>query len=74
MPNLGDINVQSIAGAINTATHGTGLDWGNIATAIVGLLVTGGSDYHGPGFPNPELGSTDVPDEVLPALLAAAGR
>lgn len=42
MPNLGDINVQSIAGAINTATHGTGRTWGNIATAIVGIeIVTG---------------------------------
>ncbi len=36
MPNLGDINVQSVAGAISTATHGTGRDWGNIATTIVG--------------------------------------
>jgi FAD-linked oxidoreductase len=42
MPNLGDINVQSIAGAVNTATHGTGRAWGNIATTIVGIeLVTG---------------------------------
>jgi L-gulono-1,4-lactone dehydrogenase len=45
MPNLGDINVQSIAGAINTATHGTGRAWGNIATTIVGLeLVDGDGD------------------------------
>jgi L-gulono-1,4-lactone dehydrogenase len=45
MPNLGDINVQSLAGAISTATHGTGADLGNIATAIVGLeLVTGTGD------------------------------
>ncbi len=42
LPNLGDINVQSIAGAINTATHGTGIELGNLATAVVGLeLVTG---------------------------------
>ncbi len=42
MPNLGDINVQSIAGATSTATHGTGLDFGNLATTIVGLeIVTG---------------------------------
>ena len=45
MPNLGDINVQSIAGAINTATHGTGLELGNIATTVVGLeLVDGRGD------------------------------
>jgi FAD-linked oxidoreductase len=42
MPNLGDINTQSIAGAIGTATHGTGAGHGNIATTIVGLeIVTG---------------------------------
>ncbi|MDJ0771433.1 MAG: D-arabinono-1,4-lactone oxidase [Ilumatobacter sp.] len=45
MPNLGDINVQSVAGAINTATHGTGLELGNLATTIVGLeLVDGRGD------------------------------
>jgi len=42
MPNLGDINTQSIAGAIGTATHGTGAGHGNIATMIVGMeIVTG---------------------------------
>jgi FAD-linked oxidoreductase len=42
MPNLGDINVQSIAGAINTATHGTGRAWGNIATTIVAIELVDG--------------------------------
>lgn len=42
LPNLGDIDQQSIAGAVSTATHGTGAGHGNIATTIVGLeLVTG---------------------------------
>jgi L-gulono-1,4-lactone dehydrogenase len=42
MPNLGDIDVQSIAGAISTATHGTGAGLGNLATTVVGMeLVTG---------------------------------
>lgn len=40
--NLGDIDVQSIAGATSTATHGTGARFGNLSTAIVGMrLVTG---------------------------------
>lgn len=40
--NLGDIDVQSIAGAISTGTHGTGIRFGTIATQIVGLtLITG---------------------------------
>lgn len=39
--NLGDINRQSIAGAVSTGTHGTGLGFGNIPTQAVGLtLVT----------------------------------
>jgi len=43
MPNLGDINAQSIAGAISTATHGTGADLGNLATTIVGMELVDGS-------------------------------
>ncbi|WIG57389.1 MAG: Oxidoreductase, FAD-binding [Ktedonobacterales bacterium] len=43
--NLGDIDVQSIAGAISTGTHGTGVRFGNIATQVVGLtLVTATGD------------------------------
>lgn len=40
--NLGDINVQSIAGAVGTGTHGTGAALGSVATQIAELtLVTG---------------------------------
>lgn len=39
--NLGDIDVQSIAGAISTGTHGTGVTLGSIATQVIGLrLIT----------------------------------
>ncbi len=39
--NLGDIDVQSIAGAISTGTHGTGIRFGTLATQVEGLtLVT----------------------------------
>ena len=45
MPNLGDIDRQSIGGAIATATHGTGLEYGNLATTVVGMeLVTGSGE------------------------------
>ena len=37
MPNLGDIDAQTIAGAISTGTHGTGARLGGIATAVAGL-------------------------------------
>lgn len=37
--NLGDINVQSIAGALLTGTHGTGVQHGILATQIEELTV-----------------------------------
>lgn len=43
LPNLGDIDVQSIAGATSTATHGTGRTLGNIATNIVGMTSVDGT-------------------------------
>jgi L-gulono-1,4-lactone dehydrogenase len=42
MPNLGDVDAQTISGATATGTHGTGLRFGGISAQIVGLkLVTG---------------------------------
>ena len=42
MQNLGDIDRQSLSGAISTGTHGTGAQFGGIATQVVGArLVTG---------------------------------
>jgi len=41
MENLGDIDRQSISGAISTGTHGTGARFGGIAAQVVGAtLVT----------------------------------
>ncbi len=39
MRNLGDIDKQSIAGAISTGTHGTGARLGGLATQIVGARI-----------------------------------
>jgi L-gulonolactone oxidase len=41
--NLGDIDVQTVAGATATATHGTGMRFGNISTAVVGLRIVDGT-------------------------------
>lgn len=42
LPNLGDIDRQTITGAISTGTHGTGSRFGGIATQVRALeLVTG---------------------------------
>lgn len=39
MENLGDINEQTIAGAISTGTHGTGADFGSLSTQIEMLTI-----------------------------------
>jgi len=39
MANMGDIDRQSIAGAIATGTHGTGPTLGNISTQVVGVRL-----------------------------------
>ncbi len=45
LDNLGDIDVQSVAGAISTGTHGTGIKLGSLSTQVEALtLVTAGGD------------------------------
>jgi L-gulonolactone oxidase len=39
LENLGDIDVQSVAGAISTATHGTGARLGNIPSQVQSLML-----------------------------------
>lgn len=39
MINLGDIDVQSLAGATATGTHGTGTAFGNVSTEIVAFTI-----------------------------------
>lgn len=41
MENLGDIDRQSVAGAISTGTHGTGERLGGLATQVVGVRLVG---------------------------------
>lgn len=40
--NLGDINRQSVAGAISTGTHGTGLTLGSVGTQVESLRLIDG--------------------------------
>jgi FAD-linked oxidoreductase len=42
LENMGDVNVQSIAGATATGTHGTGTTFGNMSTQVVGLRFVNG--------------------------------
>jgi L-gulono-1,4-lactone dehydrogenase len=45
MTNLGDIDAQSISGAISTGTHGTGAGYGGISTQVIGqeMVLADGS-------------------------------
>ncbi len=42
LENMGDIDVQSIAGAISTGTHGTGTAFGNISTQVIAIKFING--------------------------------
>jgi L-gulono-1,4-lactone dehydrogenase len=45
MENQGDVDPQTLAGAISTATHGTGGGFGNLSSQVVGVrLVTSGGE------------------------------
>lgn len=41
--NLGDIDTQTIAGAVSTGTHGTGIGFGGIATQITAVTLVDGA-------------------------------
>ena len=46
MQNLGDIDRQSISGAISTGTHGTGARFGGLSTQVVGLtMITAAGEF-----------------------------
>lgn len=66
LPNMGDIDRQTIAGATQTGTHGTGLRFGGLATCVVGATLVSGT------------GETLVIDEdhhpeLLPAVAMGLG-
>lgn len=42
LENMGDINVQSVAGALCTGTHGTGKNFGILATQLIGCTFING--------------------------------
>jgi len=57
MENLGDIDRQTITGAISTGTHGTGAAFGGIATQVRGLeiVLADGTVAHCDADERPEL-------------------
>lgn len=64
--NLGDIDRQTVAGATQSATHGTGVGFGNLSSSIIGMrLIDGLGQVH-------ELSAVSEP-EVFRAARAAVG-
>ncbi|MDI2032658.1 D-arabinono-1,4-lactone oxidase [Saccharopolyspora sp. TS4A08] len=57
MANLGDIDQQTLAGAISTGTHGTGAGLGGLSTQVeaLDLLLADGSEVSCSAAENPEL-------------------
>jgi FAD-linked oxidoreductase len=57
MTNLGDIDVQTVAGAISTGTHGTGAKLGGIATQVraLELVLADGSLLRCSAEENPDI-------------------
>ncbi len=43
MENQGDVDPQTLAGAISTATHGTGGGFGNLSSQVTGIRLVAGS-------------------------------
>ena len=60
--NLGDINVQTLAGAMSTATHGTGQDLPSIAAEMTGAQLLSGSGA-----------LIEVPAEDVPGVQVSLG-
>jgi L-gulonolactone oxidase len=57
LENLGDIDAQTVAGAISTGTHGTGAGYGNISSRVEGieLVLADGSVRDLTAASDPEL-------------------
>ena len=64
MPNLGDIDEQTVAGAISTATHGTGARQATISSCVEAVKLVNGAG---------EVVTIGRDDELLPAARASLG-
>lgn len=86
MENLGDIDAQTIAGAISTGTHGTGLGFRSVGASVVAATLVDGTgevvrvseDEHAELLPAVRLGLgalgvlVDVTLQLVPAFALSA--
>jgi FAD/FMN-containing dehydrogenase len=64
LSNQGDIDSQTIAGAISTGTHGSGANFGSISSMVTGIeMITATGDFV----------KIEEDDPLLPALQTAVG-
>lgn len=73
MENLGDVNYQTIAGAIGTGTHGTGIEMGNLSTTLVGGRLVSGTGDIVPFGTEAGRSAHDEPDDLLRAVRVSLG-
>ncbi|MBS7547871.1 D-arabinono-1,4-lactone oxidase [Dietzia massiliensis] len=77
MENLGDVDYQSIAGAIGTGTHGTGVRLGNLSSTLAGGTLVNGTGEEVPfGVDAADDGGSpgdEDDDEVLRAVQVSLG-
>jgi FAD/FMN-containing dehydrogenase len=74
MENLGDVDYQSIAGAISTGTHGSGITLGNLSSTVLGGTLVNGTGEEMPfgvdaGVPREDVES----NELLRAVQVSLG-
>ena len=62
--NQGDIDSQTIAGAVSTGTHGSGIGFGSISSTVTGVEIVTASV---------SLTRVDIDDPLLPAIQTAVG-
>ena len=66
LSNQGDINHQTLAGAVSTGTHGTGINFGSISSFVTAIeFVDGNGDLHNV--------TTDSPNDLLHAVQVQIG-
>lgn len=76
LANMGDIQVQTVAGAVQTGTHGTGRDTGGMAAQVAGLelvladgqIVTCTRDTPSGGLTSPDGGEVNLFDAARVGL------
>jgi FAD/FMN-containing dehydrogenase len=67
LANMGDIQMQTAAGAIQTGTHGTGRDIGGMAAQVAGLELVLADGTSLPVPPTPAAMASSTPRGSAPA-------